>query len=169
MLHKDGSWRHLEHIVNNLLQEPTIMGIVVTSRDVTERKRTEVAMHKARDPFRSVFDNAPIGMAMVSLEGRYLQVNSSLCEILGHSEDELLATTWQEITHPDDLTASLTYARRIVEGKIPRYHLKKRFLHADSHTVWVSLSVSLVRGAEGEPLYFASQIQDVTQRKEAEA
>jgi PAS domain S-box-containing protein len=168
MLHKDGSWRNLEHVVNNLLHEPIVMGIVVTTRDTTERKRTEDALREARDRFRSVFDHAPIGMARVSLEGRYLQVNRSLCEILGRSEDELLATTWQEITHPDDMAASSAYARRVVEGEIPRYDLDKRFLRADGHTVWTSLSVSLVRGSEGEPLYFVSKIQDATERKKAE-
>jgi PAS domain S-box-containing protein len=138
-------------------------------RDVTERKRIEDALREARDRFRSIFDHAPIGVAMVSLEGRYLQVNRSLCEILGYTEEELQALTWQEITHPDDLAASLANARRIVEGEFPRYHLEKRFLHAEDHTVWASLSVSLVRDGEGEPLYFVSQIQDVTERKRAES
>jgi diguanylate cyclase (GGDEF)-like protein/PAS domain S-box-containing protein len=137
-------------------------------RDVTERKRTENALREMRDRFRSIFDHAPIGVAMVSLEERYLQVNRSLCEILGYTEEELQALTWQEITHPDDLAASLDYARRIVEGEFPKYHLDKRFLHADGRTVWASLSVSLVRDAEGEPLYFVSQIQDVTERKRFE-
>src|SRR5918993_69239 len=138
-------------------------------RDVTERKRIEDALREMRDRFRSIFDHAPIGVAMVSLEGRYLQVNRSLCEILGYTEEELQALTWQEITHPDDLAASSAYARRIVEGEFPRYHLEKRFLHADGNTVWASLSVSLVRDAEGEPLYFVSQIQDVSERKRAES
>src|SRR5919202_484324 len=137
-------------------------------RDITEHKRTVDALREARDRFRSVFDHAPIGVAVVSLEGRYLQANSSLCEILGYSEAELQATTWQEITHPDDLAASLAYARRILEGEIPRYHLEKRFLHADGHVVWASLSVSLVRDSEGEPLYFVSQIQDITEHRQAE-
>ncbi len=136
-----------------------------TLTDVTERKRTEDELREARDRFRSIFDHAPIGVAMVSLEGQYLQVNSSLCEILGYTEEELQALTWQEITHSDDLAASKAYARRIVAGEFPRYHLEKRFLHADGHTIWASLSVSLVRDSEGEPLYFVSQIQDVSERK----
>jgi len=137
-------------------------------RDITERKRTEDALREARDRFRSVFDHAPIGVDVVSPEGRYLQVNRSLCEILGRSEEELLTITWQEITQPDDLLDNLSYARRIVEGEFPRYHLEKRYLHADGHTVWVALRVSLVGDSEGEPLYFVSQIQDVTKRTEAE-
>jgi diguanylate cyclase (GGDEF)-like protein/PAS domain S-box-containing protein len=134
-------------------------------RDVTERKRTEDALREARDRFRSIFENAPIGVAMVDLEGRYLQVNGSLCEILGYTEQELQKLTWQEVTHPDDLAISSDFARRIVAGEFPRYHLEKRFVHADGHSVWASLSVSLVRDSEGEPLYFVSQIQDITERK----
>jgi diguanylate cyclase (GGDEF)-like protein/PAS domain S-box-containing protein len=163
-LRKDGSEFPIEMSLGETHEEGERLftGII---RDITERKRIEDALREARDLFRSIFDHAPIGVAMVSLEGRYLQVNRSLCEILGYSEEMLQALTWQEITHPDDLAASSAYARRIVEGEFPRYHLETRFLHAKGHTVWASLSVALVRDAEGEPLYFVSQIQDVTERK----
>jgi diguanylate cyclase (GGDEF)-like protein/PAS domain S-box-containing protein len=166
-LRSDGSEFPIEMSLGETLEdgERLFTGVI---RDITERKRTNDALREARDRFRSVFDHAPIGMAVVSLEGRYSQVNRSLCEILGYSEGELVATTWQEITHPDDMADSLAYTHRIIEGEIPRYHLEKRFLHADGHTVWASLSVSLVRDSEGKPLYFVSQIQDVTERKEAE-
>src|SRR5215213_7350179 len=166
-LRKDGSKFPIEMSLGEILEdgEQLFTGVI---RDITERKRTEDALREARDRFRSIFDHAPIGVAMVSLEGRYLQVNRSLCEILGYTEEELRALTWQEITHPDDLATSSAYARRIVEAEFPKYHLDKRFLHADGHTVWASLSVSLVRDAEGEPLYFVSQIQDVTERKKVE-
>src|SRR5829696_1223663 len=166
-LRKDGSEFPIEMSLGETHEngERLFTGII---RDVTERKRTEDALREARDRFRSIFDHAPIGVATVSLEGQYLQVNRSLCEILGYTEEELQALTWQEITHPDDLAASSAYVRRIVEGEFPRYHLEKRFLLADGHTVWTSLSVSLVRDSEGEPLYFVSQIQDVTERKKFE-
>jgi diguanylate cyclase (GGDEF)-like protein/PAS domain S-box-containing protein len=166
-LRKDGSEFPIEMSLGETHEhgERLFTGII---RDVTERKRTEDALREARDRFRGIFENAPIGVAMVTLEGRYLQVNHSLCGILGYSKEELRALTWQEITHPDDLAASKAHARRIVAGEFPRYHLEKRFLHADGHTVWASLSVSLVRDSEGEPLYFVSHIQDVTERKEVE-
>jgi diguanylate cyclase (GGDEF)-like protein/PAS domain S-box-containing protein len=166
-LRKDGSEFPIEMSLGETHEhrERLFTGMI---RDVTERKRTEDALREARDRFRSIFDHAPIGVAMVTLEGRYLQVNRSLCEILGYTVEELQALTWQEITNPDDLAASSDYARRLVEGEFPKYHLEKRFLHADGHTVWASLSVSLVRDSEGEPLYFVSQIQDVTERKEVE-
>jgi diguanylate cyclase (GGDEF)-like protein/PAS domain S-box-containing protein len=166
-LRKDGSEFPIEMSLGEVLEdgEQLFTGVI---RDVTERKRIEDSLREMRDRFRSIFDHAPIGVAMVSLEGRYLQVNRSLCEILGYTEEELQALTWQEITHPDDLAASSAHARRIVEGEFPKYHLEKRFLHADGRTVWASLSVSLVRDAEGEPLYFVSQIQDVSERKNIE-
>src|SRR5215204_5011977 len=166
-LRKDGSEFPIEMSLGETYEdgERLFTGVI---RDIAERKRTEDALREARDRFRSIFDHAPIGVAMVSLQGRYMQVNRSLCEILGYTEEELQALTWQEITHPDDLAASSAYARRIVEGEFLRYHLEKRFLHANGHTVWASLSVSLVRDAEGEPLYFVSQIQDVTERKKVE-
>jgi diguanylate cyclase (GGDEF)-like protein/PAS domain S-box-containing protein len=163
-LRKGGSEFPIEMSLGEILEDGEQLFTSVI-RDVTERKRTEDALREMRDRFRSIFDHAPIGVAMVSLQGRYMQVNGSLCEILGYTEQELQALTWQEITHPDDLAASSAYARRIVEGEFPRYHLDKRFVHADGHTVWASLSVSLVRDSEGEPLYFVSQIQDVTERK----
>ncbi len=167
-LRKDGSEFPIEMSLGETHEhgERLFTGMI---RDVTERKQTEDALREMRDRFRGIFENAPIGVAMVTLEGRYLQVNRSLCEILGYTEEELQALTWQEITHPDDLATSSDYARRMVEGEFPRYHLEKRFLHADGHTVWASLSVSLVRDSEGEPLYFVSQIQDVTERKRAES
>jgi diguanylate cyclase (GGDEF)-like protein/PAS domain S-box-containing protein len=166
-LRKDGSEFPIEMSLGEIPEdgEQSFTGVI---RDITERKRTEDTLGEARDRFRSMFDHAPIGVAMVSLEGRYLQVNRSLCEILGYTGEELRALTWQAITHPDDLAASSAYARRIVEGEFPRYHLEKRFLHAVGHTVWASLSVSLVRDGEGEPLYFVSQIQDVSERKKVE-
>ena len=166
-LRKDGSEFPLEMSLGATHEggERLFTGIM---RDITERKRNENALREAQARFRSIFHHAPIGVAVVSLEGRYLQVNRSLCEMLGYSEEKMLATAWREITHPDDLAASLAYARRILEGEIPKYHLEKRFLHANGHTVWASLSVSLVRDPDGEPLYFVSQIQDITERKQAE-
>jgi diguanylate cyclase (GGDEF)-like protein/PAS domain S-box-containing protein len=167
-LRSDGSEFPIEMSLGETLEEGERLFTSVI-RDITERKRVQDALREAQDRFRSVFDHAPIGVAIVSLEGRYLRVNRSLCEILGYPEEELQALTWQEITHPDDLEASLAYAHRIKGGKVAKYHLEKRFLHADGHTVWASLNVSLVKDSEGKPLYFVSQIQDITERKDAEA
>ncbi len=142
--------------------------VLAVVRDVTERKRAEQALHESEERFRSAFDNAPIGVAVVGLDMRYLQVNRSLCEILGYAEEELLSTTYKDITYPEDLAVSLKHARRMLEGKASKYHLEKRYVHAGGHPVWVSLSVSLVSDPEGRPLYHIAQVQDITERKRFE-
>lgn len=142
--------------------------VLAIARDVTERTRREEALREAEGRFRSAFENAPIGVAIVGPEGRFLQVNRSLCEMLGYSEKELLSTTFRKITYPEDVDVSMAYVRRVMEGEIDSYSLEKRYVGADGGPVWVSLSVSLVRDAGGNPLYFVDQIQDITGRKLAE-
>lgn len=133
-----------------------------------ERHRAEEALQTSEDRFRSAFDFAAVGMALVSLDGRFLQVNRSLCVILGYSETELLQTTFPAITYPDDLEADLEWNDRLLSGETQGYHLEKRYLHAQGHIVWGLLSVSLVRDPHGNPLYFVAQIEDITERKQAE-
>jgi PAS domain S-box-containing protein len=140
----------------------------VILRDITERRRAEEYLRESRERFRSAFDNAAIGMALVSTEGHWLQVNQSMCEIVGYSERELLATTFQAITHPDDLAADLSHAGRTLAGEVRSYQMEKRYLHKLGHYVWALLSVSLVRDGQGNPQYFISQIQDITERKRVE-
>jgi diguanylate cyclase (GGDEF)-like protein/PAS domain S-box-containing protein len=136
--------------------------------DITERKRTEEALREAQERFRKSFDNATIGMALVGRDGRWLQVNRSLCEILGYPEEELLSKTFQDITHPDDLDVDLDNLRRMLAGETRTYQTEKRYFHRQGHVVWILLSVSIVHDEEGEPLYFVSQIQDISERKRAE-
>jgi PAS domain S-box-containing protein len=124
---------------------------------------------ESEERFRGAFECAAIGMALVAPHGRWLRVNPSLCRIVGYSPEELLATTFQAITHPDDLETDIEFARRMLEGSIPHYQMEKRYLHKEGHIVWILLSVSLVRDGDGRPLYFVSQIQDISARKEAEA
>ena len=166
--HRDGSWRHIETTGTNLLDDPSVGALVLNSRDVSERKRAEEELREAEERFRSAFDDAAIGMGLVNPDGRWLQVNRSLRDMLGYSEEELLEKTFQDITHPDDLDTDLEYVRRLLAGEIQTYQMEKRYFHKDGHTVWILLSVSLVRGEEGEPLYFISQIQDITERKRME-
>ncbi len=104
-------------------------------------------------------------MALVAPDGRWLQVNPSLCEIVGYDETELLATTFQAITHPDDLTSDLSLAQQVLADELRCYQHEKRYLHKRGHIVWVRLSVSLARDTGGRPLYFVAQIEDITDRK----
>ncbi|HSL00739.1 MAG TPA: PAS domain S-box protein [Rubrobacteraceae bacterium] len=141
--------------------------VLAIVRDVTRRERHEAALREAQELFRSAFDNAPIGVAVVGLDGRFLRVNRSLCEMLGYPEEELLSLTFRDITHPEDLDSSMENVRRLVEGEVGSYSLEKRYVGARGDAVWVSLSVSLVRDREGEPLYFVDQIKDITERRKA--
>jgi len=137
-------------------------------QQISDRQRVEAALQESEERFRSAFDSAAIGMALVALDGRWLKVNCALCEIVGYSEEELLATTFQAITHPDDLETDLDYVRQLLEGKIRSYEMEKRYIHKLGHVVWILLSGAVVRDAEGKPLYFIGQVQDITLRKQTE-
>lgn len=129
---------------------------------------TARALHESEERFAGAFEEAPIGVALVAPDGRWLKVNRAVCALLGYSETELLARTFQDLTHPADLTADLEYVRRMLAGEIRHYEMEKRYVHARGHLVTVLLTVSLVRDAKQQPLYFISQIQDITARRRAE-
>ena len=118
--------------------------------------------------FQSAFEFAAIGMALVSPEGKWLRVNRSVCEITGYSEAELLARSFQDITHPDDLDLDLANVRKMLAGEIRTYQMEKRYFHKNGSIVWVLLSVSLVHNKSDAPLFFISQIQDITRRKQSD-
>jgi PAS domain S-box-containing protein len=118
--------------------------------------------------FQSAFEFAAIGMALVSPEGKWLRVNRAICAITGYSESELLKRTFQEITHPDDLDLDLANVKKMLAGSIDTYQMEKRYFQKKGATVWVQLSVSLVRNKSGEPLFFISQMQDITRQKKSE-
>ena len=142
--------------------------LIPEGRDISDRKRAEEALGEKEELFRSAFDHAPIGMALVAPDGKWLQVNRSLCELVGYTDQELLTIDFQTITHPDDLDADLGHVREVLAGEIQTYQMEKRYFHKRGHVVHVMLSVSLVRDGGGRPLYFVSQIKDISQRKAAD-
>jgi diguanylate cyclase (GGDEF)-like protein/PAS domain S-box-containing protein len=131
-------------------------------------ERHVAALQESEERFRSAFDYAAIGMALVSNEGRWLQVNRSLCEILGYTEAELLGMSFQDVTHPDDRSAVLERVEQLLAGKIAAYQTEKRYLHRDGHEVWMFLNVSRVGDAEARSARLIFQMQDITNRKRAE-
>ena len=118
--------------------------------------------------FRSVFDNAPIGKCLVSLDGRFLRVNSAFCHMLGYTESELLSMTFGEVTYPDDLSSSNEWVRNLLSGKSTDMDLEKRYLHKTGNVVWGIVRPFLLRDAGGQPLFFSTSIQDITDRKRAD-
>jgi diguanylate cyclase (GGDEF)-like protein/PAS domain S-box-containing protein len=129
----------------------------------------EAALHESMTRFQGAFDHATIGMALVATDGRWLDVNTSLCDLVGYTAEELRATTFQAITHPEDLDIDLALVEQVLQGEIQSYQLEKRYIHKQGHIISILLCVSLVRDTAGQPLYFVSQIQDITRYKQAEA
>ncbi len=146
----------------------SILALVLVGLAGLGLRRAAAERQSAETHFRSAFEDAGIGMALVGLDGRFLRVNRALCEIVGYGETELLATNFQQITHADDLQEDLGLVRELVEGRRRTYRMEKRYLHRAGHVVWTTLTVSLVRGPDGAPGHFISQIEDTTARKRLE-
>jgi PAS domain S-box-containing protein len=136
--------------------------------DITDRKRAAEELGQSEERFRTAFDHAAIGMSLVDLDGRFLRVNPALCGLTGYSEAELLAKTFQEITHPDDLQADLAQVDRQLAGEMRAFQIEKRYLRKDGQVIWIRLNSALVRDAQGTPLHSIGQLEDITERKRAE-
>ena len=119
--------------------------------------------------YRATFDQAAVGIAHVSLEGRWLRVNDKICQIVGYSREELLQTTFQQITHADDLEADLGYLAQMISGSIGELTMEKRYFHKQGAIVWIRLTVSIAKNPDGEPDYFIAIIEDITQTRLADA
>ena len=137
-------------------------------REIIKHKQTEKALRESEESIRSAFIYAPIGKALVSIDGHWLKVNPAFSEMIGYSEPELFNLTFQDITHPEDLQKDLNCVEQLLQGKISTYQMEKRYFHQEGHIVWVLLSVSLVRNDAEQPIYFIAQIQDITRRKQTE-
>jgi diguanylate cyclase (GGDEF)-like protein/PAS domain S-box-containing protein len=148
------------------IYSPLKRGLTANPRAAAVSSATIQARSEER--FRSAFDYAAIGMALVSVKGRWLQVNYSLCQLLGYTERELLATDFQAITHPEDRNNATVYVKRLLKGDMLTHQMEKRYLHKDGHPVWVLWSVSLAQDEQRGAAHLIFQIQDITDRKNAE-
>ncbi len=138
-----------------------LIGTLGIARDITEQQRLQ-------ERFRRAFEDAPIGMALADLDGRFLDVNQALCEITGRSRAELCGEDFASVTHPADVDADRAVMRALISGEIGSSTDEKRYLRPDGTPVWVARSVTLVREADGTPLHFLDQIQDITERRRFE-
>jgi PAS domain S-box-containing protein len=117
----------------------------------------------------ATFEQAAIGIAHLTLDEQWISVNQRYCDITGYTREEILRSRVEHLTHPDDLPASLEFIRRIRDGELPEYRMEKRYIRKDGSVIWVNLTVSIVRAVDGQPLYLVGFIEDITQRREAEA
>jgi len=137
-------------------------------QEFAERERAEEAFRESEERFRRAFERAGVGMALVNIEGRFLQVNRFLCDLLGRQAEDMVGRDFESFTHPEDLLNKYDGFRALVEGKREHLYLEKRYIHKDGHLIWVTVNSSVVRDAHGRPVYVVAHIQDINDRKRAE-
>ena len=167
---KDGS-RFWASVVITAIRDPgngSLLGFSKVTGDLTQRRLAEEALRESEERFRLTIDEAPIGMALVSLDGRFVRVNRAFCEVVGYQAAELMNLTFREITHPEDVDTDLALAGQLARGELARCQFEKRYIRKDGTVVDTTVSVSILRDAAGAPLYYISQIEDITERKRVE-
>ena len=152
----------------DLVDESPTGAIDARESERTEARALQARLEAANSRFAGVFEAASTGMALVAPDGRFLEVNPALCLLLARDADTLLASSFQELTHPADLAASLEQLQWALSGKIERFQQSKRYLLPDGGIVWGLLTLTIVRGSDGAPVHFVAQIQDITARKTSE-
>jgi PAS domain S-box-containing protein len=146
----------------------TSSSIVLTWRDVTERFHMAQRISASEARYHRSMDNAAVGMCLIAPDGRFFEVNDSLCRFFGYDAEMLTAKTWQELTAPDYLEADLNKLNDVLDGRLESFRTIKQYVHADGHLIWGDLSVSCIRDEHGRVEYFISQITDITAQVEAD-
>lgn len=175
-INKAGVWRHVKKDGTVVFVEVTTHAISFEGRparlamasDVTDKLKVEESLKESEERFRAAFDNAPIGMAIVGLNGSFIQVNNALADMLGYKKHQLAGKAVPDVTYPDDISKEMEYKKLIFSGEVSGYEIEKRYLHADGHIIWGRLSVSTVSDNEGHPAYLIGQLEDITERKNAD-
>ena len=150
--------------------QPGERGLVVGDSPTTiplleELRQAEAALRESEARFRGTFENAAIGIVHEDLDGRFLLLNRTFCDIVGYEHAELLGKRWQDITHPDDLSVGEEHYRRLASGEVQRFSLEKRYVRPDRSLVWVEVTVSLQRDEAGSPAYAIAIVEDISDRK----
>lgn len=136
--------------------------------DISDRKTVEDQLQVSQQRFSNAFSTAPQGMALVSLDGRWLEVNDALCNMLGYTREQMLESNFKNITHPDDLGADFQDMQDLLNGNTHSSQSEKRYIDSQGRIIWVLVSASLVRDSNNQPVHFVAQIQDFNERIEAE-
>ena len=170
MKHKNGEWVWIldRGKVHTWTADGKPLMMSGTHLDIAERKKAEDALRESEERFRATFEQAAVGISQVGLDGRWLRVNQRLCDIVGYDRDTLLTLSFQDITHKDDLQNDLNNLQLLLAGETQNYSIEKRYIRKNGSTVWVNLTVGLVRDTLAKPKYFVSVIEDITHKKMAE-
>ncbi len=165
---KDGEVRLLAWRCKALRDEKgKTRGILSAASDITSLRQYEKAIRESEKKFRNLFENSPLGNSIADLDGT-IHVNRSFCDMLGYTPAELNSKNWREITHPDDIGPNELVNQMLLEGTYDRYRFEKRYYHKKGWLVWAEISIFLQHDEKGEPSYFVTTINDITERKKLE-
>jgi PAS domain S-box-containing protein len=142
--------------------------MIGTGQDISERKRAEAQVRESEERFRKIFEEGPLGLALVGDDYGFFKVNRALCQMVGYSEAELLQMSFPDLTSPDDLQADLALAERLFAGEIPSYRIQKRYVKKNGEIIWINLTAALLRDEEGEPTHELKMIEDITDFKHSQ-
>jgi PAS domain S-box-containing protein len=171
-----GPWRHRRkdgriidvEIASHAIDWSGHRATLVVAKDISDRQRVAVSLRESEERFRTAFEHAPLGMCLTALDGRYLQVNTALTEMLGYTEQELLEGAWQTLTHPADLELSRQATVQFMHHPNTSVDFEKRYIHKSGQSIWVRLRISAVTNSQGLPVHFITHVEDITARRRAD-
>ena len=149
-------------------QAGNIIGAIESIRDITDRKQVEETLKESEEQFRATFEQAAVGIAHATLDGKFIRVNQKLCDIVGYNQDELLNMSFIDITHPKDVEDDLGNMTKLLNGDVSTFSMEKRYFKKDSTFIWANLTVSAINQLSGRSTYVMGVVEDITERKRAE-
>lgn len=145
-----------------------IIGAVVVNEDITDLRHMQAALRESEERFKKVFEEGPVGIAIVGLDYRFIDANSIFCQIVGYTKEELAHFTFADITYSEDIENDVELARKMFAAEIPNYQIEKRYVTKEGKIIWINLNASVIRDRAGNPLYGLAIIEDITDRKRSE-
>ena len=160
--------RHLVYWTSTPLSDINnkVIGVITTGIDITKENALKMKLQEQEQKYSLIFNNANIGIKLIDLDGRLLDVNKRACDIIGYTKKELLTMQFQDLTYKEDINTELDYIKKLLQGESSFYEIQKRFIHKDGSMVWVNLFSALIKDENSEAKYFVSVIQDITAFKE---
>lgn len=166
---KDGSLFWANVVLTAIYdKDKNLCGFGKIIRDISERKKSEIAIRQSEEQFRTIFENAPIGMCLTATDGRFMLVNRAMCDMLGYDKAELMNIPFNDFTHPGDAEKSKIWVKQMLENKNVPLFMGKRYVHKNGRTVWAHVSTSVFEDSFGEIKYFITQILDISDQKKME-